>query len=52
MTFINWKMIAEPRSYILRWRSRFRRRRICFSFLLVKAGSKINFFWGAGGNFM
>ena len=27
MTLSNWVMIAEPRSYIFRWRSRFRRRR-------------------------
>ena len=26
----NWKMIAEARSYIFRWRSRFRRRRVGF----------------------
>ena len=30
MTLNNWKMIAETRSYIFRWRSRFRRRRVCF----------------------
>ena len=30
----NWKMIAENRSYIFRWRSRFRRRRVCLSSLL------------------
>ena len=29
MTLINWKMIAETRSYIFRWRSRFRRRGVC-----------------------
>jgi len=29
MTLNNWKMIAETRSYIFRWRSRFRRRRGC-----------------------
>ena len=29
MTSNNWKMIAETRSYIFRWRSRFRRRWIC-----------------------
>ena len=29
MTLTNWKMIAELRSYIFRWRSRFRRRRVC-----------------------
>ena len=34
MTLNNWKMIAETRSYIFRWRSRFRRRRVCLSSLL------------------
>ena len=34
MTLNNWKMIAEKRSYIFRWRSRFRRRRVCLSSLL------------------
>ena len=34
MTLNNWKMIAERRSYIFRWRSRFRRRRVCLSSLL------------------
>ena len=29
MTLNNLEMIAETRSYILRWRSRFRRRRVC-----------------------
>ena len=33
-TLSNWKMIAEPRSYIFRWHSRFRRRRVCLSSLL------------------
>ena len=33
MTSNNWKMIAETRSYISRWRSRFRRRRVCFNSL-------------------
>ena len=27
----NWKMVAEMRSHIFRWRSRFRRRRVCLS---------------------
>ena len=35
MTLSNWKMIAEPRSYSFRWRSRFRRRHVCFSSLLM-----------------
>ena len=34
MSLNNWKMIAETRSYIFRWRSRFRRRRVCLSSLL------------------
>ena len=29
MTLNNWEMITETRSYIFRWRSRFRRRRVC-----------------------
>ena len=33
MTLNNWKMIAETRSYILRWRSRFRWRRVCLKCL-------------------
>ena len=35
MTLNNWKMIAETRSYIFRWRSRFRRRRVCLSSLIA-----------------
>ena len=35
MALNNWKMIAEKRSYIFRWRSRFRRRRVCLSSLLL-----------------
>ena len=35
MTFNNWKMIAETRSYIFRRRSRFRRRRLCLSSLML-----------------
>ena len=34
MSLTNWKMIAETRSHIFTWRSRFRRRRICLSSLL------------------
>ena len=34
MTLSNWKTIAEPRSYNFRWRSRFRRRRVCLSSLM------------------
>ena len=36
MTLNNWKMIAETRSYIFRWRSRFRRRRVCLSSLIKR----------------
>ena len=35
MTLNNWKMIAETRSDIFRWRYRFRRRRVCLSSLLI-----------------
>ena len=35
MSLNNWKMIAETRSHIFRWRSRFRRRRVCLSSLIV-----------------
>ena len=34
MTLNNWKMIAETRSYIFRWRSHFRRRSACLRSLL------------------
>ena len=34
MSLNNWKMIAETRSHIFRWPSRFRRRRVCLSSLL------------------
>ena len=36
MALNNWKMIAENRSYIFRWRSRFRRRRVCLSSLMTQ----------------
>ena len=39
MTLNNWKMIAETRSYIFRWRSRFLRRRVCLSSLFSWAPS-------------
>ena len=32
MTLNYWKLIAETQSYFFRWRSRFRRRRVCLSF--------------------
>ena len=35
MSLNNWKMIAEMRSHIFRWGSRFRRRRVCLSSLLL-----------------
>ena len=40
MSLNNWKMIAETRSYIFRWRSRFRRRRVCLSSLMTTATAK------------
>ena len=33
MTLNNWEMITETRSYIFRWRSRCRRRRVCVNSL-------------------
>ena len=33
----NWKMVAETRGHIFRWRSRFRPRRVCLSFLLMES---------------
>ena len=41
MTLNNWKMIAETRSYIFRWRSRCRRRRVYLSFLRVHSSNKV-----------
>ena len=35
MSLNNWKMIAETRSHIFKWRSRFRRRRVCLSSLII-----------------
>ena len=34
MTLNNWKTMAETPSYIFRWRSGFRRRRVCLSSLM------------------
>ena len=34
MTLNNWEMITETRSYIFRWRSRCRRRRVCVNSLI------------------
>ena len=42
MTLNNWKMIAETRSHIFRRRSRFRRRRVCLSSLLIQRGVNRN----------
>ena len=36
MTLNNWKIIAETRSYIFRWRSPFCRRRLCLSSLFSR----------------
>ena len=36
MSLLNWKMAAEMRGHIFRWRSRFRRRRVCLSSLLIQ----------------
>ena len=35
MSLNKWKMIAETRIHIFRWRSRFRRRRVCLSSLIT-----------------
>ena len=43
MTLNNWKMISETRSHIFRWRSRFRRRRVCLSFLITANQPKLNY---------
>ena len=40
MTLINWKMIAKTRSYIVRWRSRFRRRRVCLGSLITTSAGQ------------
>ena len=40
MSMNNWKMIAETRSHIFRWRSRLRRRRVCLSSLLSSCGRR------------
>ena len=40
MTLNNWKIIAERRSDIFRWRSRFRRRRGCLSSLMTPNGRR------------
>ena len=41
MTSNNWKVIAETRSYIFRWRSCFHRRRVCLSSLLSPQHARI-----------
>ena len=45
MTLNNWKKIAETRSYIFRWRSSFRRRRVCLSSLLWVAPPEMFCSW-------
>ena len=40
MTLKNWNMIAETRSYIFRWRSRFRRRRVHLSSLFSRTARR------------
>ena len=48
MTLNNWKMIAEIRSYIFGWRSRFRGRRVCCSLIaeiMPFANKHWNFAW-------
>ena len=43
MSLNSWKMIAETRSYIFRWRSRFRRRRDCLSSLMLTPNAHSEF---------
>ena len=43
MSLNNWKMFAETRSHIFRWRSRFRRRRVCLSSLITSVHAYWNF---------
>ena len=45
MSLNNWKMIAETRSHIFRWRSRFRRRRVCLSSLILLTGRWQTLLW-------
>ena len=40
MTLNKWKLVAETRRYIFRWRSRFRRRRVCLSSLVYPLSSQ------------
>ena len=40
MTWNNWEIIAETRSYIFRWFSRCRRRRVCLSSLKPSTRSR------------
>ena len=48
MSLNNWKMIAETRSHIFRWRSRFRRR-VCLSSLLNESATEhsVDQNWGS-----
>ena len=43
MTLNNCEIIAETGSYIFRWRSRFRRRRVCLSSLLIARANQSHF---------
>ena len=45
MSLNNWKVVAETRSHMFRWRSRFRRRRVCLSSLLLREAT----LWGRAG---
>ena len=50
MTLNNWKMIAETRCYMFKWRSRFRRRRVYLSSLTTATKtSQINYLIGWTG---
>ena len=46
MTLNNWKTIAEKQSYIFRWRSRFRRRRVCLSSLMITVRRRPEWYHG------
>ena len=48
MILNNWKIIAETQSYIFRWRSCFRRRRVCLRSLVFCRGRRGMFFFSAG----
>ena len=48
MILNSWKIIAETQSYIFRWRSCFRRRRVCLSSVVFCRGRRGMFFLSAG----